>query len=266
MARDHTTQAPATAAGTQLLIGLGWARMGFEQVRREPTRWLPMSTWYLVPAVVLGQIPFAGPLLVVLLSPLLWASALLALAEPSKADPGTPKERWMTQPLHELGRAFSDAAHVYPLVLLAIVTLGLLVTVFIVEHVFGIGSLSALRNASTVSVIPSISILAGLIVAGLLHVALFMALFYAVHRVLFAKRDPLNAMEDSFGACWRHGWAIAGLALAYLVPYVAVVTAFSLSRAFGYFLLLTIGLVALPAFVIASYRSYGEVFPAKTPG
>ena len=113
---------------------------------------------------------------------------------------------------------------------------------------------------------PSASLVVGVLIAAVLQVLVSMALFYALHRVLFARRDPLTAMEDSFKACLHRVWAIAGLTAVYAVPYLLVAGAFGVSRPVGYVLLLSVGLVSLPAFVIATYRSYGEVFPPPRPG
>lgn len=254
--------AAMSSTGTQFSTGLRWARTGWEEARRDLPLWLGMSALYLLPAALLLRLPFAGPLLIVLLSPMLLAGALLTAERHKNAAAGTPVEQWLKHPFARLTAALTDTAHVYPAVLMGIVTLGLVVVVFIVEHLVGLTSLSALRSAATLGAVPALSILVGVLVAALLQVLLLMALFYAVHRTTFAGRDPLNAMGDSFRACWRHPWAITGLTGVYALPYLVIVASFSISVFLGYVLLFTVGLVCLPALVLASYASYRHIFPS----
>lgn len=260
MTQSHDAMSTETAH-LQFKAGLRWARGGWDRVRSDLPLWLGMSGLFLVPAALLIQLPFAGALIVVLLCPMLLGGALLAAAEHSNpALVGSSYQRWVKRPARELLQALADPTHVYPIVLLGIVTLGLVVTVFIVQHLFGIGSLSGLRSASTLGTASTLSLLLGALVAGLLHVALLLALFFAVHRTLFAKRDPLTAMSESLSACIKHAWAILGLACVFAVPYLVIISAFNLSVLLGYLLLFTVGLVSLPALVVASYYSYRDVF------
>lgn len=260
MARSDSAEA-MSGRGAQFSTGIRWARSGWEESRRNVPLWIGMSALYLIPAALLLRLPFAGPLLVVLLSPMLLAGALLAAEHHKNRGGGKPLEQWLKYPFEKLTSALTDGAQVYPAVLMGIVTLGLVVVVFIVEHLVGFTSLSGLRTAATLGAAPAASVLVGVLVIGLLQLSLLMALFYAVHRTTFAGRDPLTAMGESFRACWRHPWAIAGLAGVYALPYLLIVAGFRVSGFVGYLLLLTIGLACLPAFVLASYASYRQIFP-----
>lgn len=262
MTRSHGAPAAADVASSRFATGIRWARDGWDEVRLNPSLWIGMSGLYLVPASLLIRLPFAGPLLVVLLTPMLLAGVLLAAERPKRAAAPVPVDQWFKRPSEELTRALTDSARVYPAVLMGIVTLGLVVVVFIVEHLVGIGSLGSLRSAATLGGASAVSLLIGVLVAGLLQVLLLMALFYAVHRAVFAGRDPLTAMGESFNACVRHGWAITGLTGVYALPYIVIAAGFSASIVLGYLLLYTVGLVFLPAFVLASYRSYRQIFPS----
>ncbi len=264
MTRSHGAPAAAHASSSRFATGIRWARDGWDELRRNPSLWIGMSGLYLVPASLLIRLPFAGPLLVVLLTPMLLAGALLAAERPKRAALPTPLDEWLKRPSEELTRALTDPAHVYPAVLMGIVTLGLVVVVFIVEHLVGIGSWGSLRSAATFGAAPAVSLLLGMLVAGLLQVLLLMALLYAVHRAMFGGRDPLTALGESFNACVRHGWAVTVLIGAYALPYIVIAAGFSVSAILGYLLLYTVGLVFLPAFVLASYGSYRQIFPSPS--
>src|SRR5207249_4823744 len=143
--------AAAETVSAQLMHGWRWSRSGFTELRRNPPLWLGMAILYLVPAAVVARIPFAGPLIVLLVSPMLLAGALLASENIEEAAPSnaqTPTEQWLVRPGRALLGAIIDDKRVYPTVLLGIVTLGLVVLMFIVEHLFGLGSLRSVLTSS----------------------------------------------------------------------------------------------------------------------
>lgn len=253
----------AATVAAELRRGWGWGRSGWEQVRGNLPLWIGMSCLYLVPAALLARLPFAGPLLVLLLSPMLLAGVLLAAERGGvRPDKDTAYERWLARPRRALVAALVDEVHIYPAILLGIITLGLVVLLFIVEHLFGFGSFSgvfgpAARNA------PWWAIALGLVGAVILHALLAMGLLYAVHRTVLAGRDPIAAVGDSLAACTRHPAAALALVALYAIPYLAIVLAFSLSALLGYLLLFTVGVFALPIFVAASLVSYRDLFAVR---
>lgn len=258
--------AAATTVAGQLLRGVRWGRCGWDEVRRDVPRWVGMSCLYLVPAALLARLPFAGPLLVLLLSPMMAAGVLLAAerGDTARAGKGSHYERWAAGPGRALLAALVDEKRVYPAVLLGIITLGLVVLMFIVEHLFGFGSAKGLLSASARNAAPLWSIVLGLAGAAILHVLLAMGLFFAVHRTMLAGRDPMTAMSDSFTACTQQPVALLALGGLFALPYLLIALAFSVSAILGYLLLFTLGVFALPAFIAASLCSYREVFPARS--
>jgi hypothetical protein len=269
MARSQEiTAAGAESMSAQLAQGFRWGRCGWDEVRRDMPLWIGMSGLYLLPAVLIHRLPFAGTLLLLLLSPMLLAGVLLAL-DRSKASPAattTSTDRWVARPGRALFTAFTDEKRVYSAILLGMLTLGLFVLVFIIEDLFGLGSFRALLSAPSHQVTPLWSIALGLLGATVLHTLLAMSLLYAAHRTILAERDPVAGIGDSFSACARYPYAFAVLVGLFLLPYLLIVTAFSVSPVLGYLLLFTLGLAALPAFVAATVCSYREVFaaPAKS--
>lgn len=248
----------------QLLHGWRWARAGFAELRQAPPFWLGMAIVYLLPAAIVSRIPFAGPLLVLLLSPMLLAGALLASMDEKRepASTQTEIERWLYQPGRALLSALTDEKRVYPTVLLGIVTVGFVVLMFIVEHLFGLGSIRSLFAATAHHAAPLWSIALGLLGAAILHVLLLMGLLYAAHRTVLDNRDPMTAITDSFAVCMRQPFAVLALAGPFALLYLIIIVAFGISGLLGYLLLFTAGLIALPAFVAATVCSYRELYPA----
>ena len=239
--------------------GMSWVTCGWQHVQRDVPLWLCMSALYLVGATLLGHIPFAGLLLIVLLSPMVLAGALLALHHGAEA---AANAGLALRAARQLGRAFANEAHAFAAVLLGILTLGLVVIVGILEHLVGVGSLNSLLAATLQQTLPLSSLLLGVVVAGSLTVLLLMALFFAVHRTILARRDPMVAIADSFGATRRHALALIAFVSAHAIAGVIIALGFRLSPIAGYLLLYTLGLVALPVFVAGSYCGYREAFDA----
>ncbi|MFL6624778.1 MAG: hypothetical protein ACJ8J7_12440 [Sulfurifustaceae bacterium] len=262
---EGTDAAHGDAMAAQMLRAVRWVRQGWNGARRDLPFWLGMAALYLAGAALLARLPFAGPLLVLMLSPMLLAGALLAAEAETRAvsGPETAYQRWVHQPGAALFAALTDADRVYSTVLLGIIVLGLIVTTFIIEYLFGFGSLHTLFSRSLYRATSIWAILPGIAGAAILQILLAMALVYAVHRTVLAGRDPFAGIAESFTACARHPVALATFGVIFLVPYIAVMIAFRFSTALGYVLLLAIGSIALPVSVIATLASYREIFPAS---
>jgi len=99
-----------------------------------------------------------------------------------------------------------------------------------------------------------------------LYVLLAMALLYVIPLTLFGRRQPVPAVVESFRACLANPAALALFAAPFLVVNLAIMVGFALSHVLGYTLLLVLGVVSLPAFIIAlhaSYRTLFEIAPAR---
>lgn len=261
---EGTEVARGDATAAQMLRAVRWVREGWDTTRREIPFWFGVSGLYLIGAAVLARLPFAGPLLVLMFSPMLLAGVLLAAdAEPRTVSGAqTVYERWVRAPASALFAALTDADRVYSTVLLGIIVLGLIVTTFIIEYLFGLGSLHTLFSRSIYRATSIWSILPGIAGGAMLQILLAMSLVYAVHRTTLAGRDPFNGIAESFSACTRYPVALATLGGIFLLPYIAVMLAFRISTLFGYVLLLAIGLIVLPVLVVATLASHREIFPA----
>jgi hypothetical protein len=253
--------------GAQLARGFRWSREGLAELLRDAPLWIGMAILYLLPATILARVPFAGPLLVLLLSPMLLAGVVLSARDPKFTTlgvGGTTVDRWIIRPGRVLFSAFVDEKRIYPSVLLGIVTLGLVVLMFITEYLFGLGSLRSLLTASARHAAPLWSIALGLIGAAILHVLLVMGLLYTVHRTMLGGRDPMTGIGESFAACTRQPFAFLAFVGPFALLCTFIVVAFGFSGILGYLLLFSVGLIALPTFVAATICSYREIFPSPS--
>lgn len=238
-----------------------WIHCGWQLLQRTPSLWLGMAAIYLAVAALLETIPFAGHLIVALLSPMLLAGALYALPHGEDDAPGaSTHDRYLHAPARQLLQAFATEARIYPTVLMGIMVVGLVVVLAIAQYFVGTGSLTAEWAAARHGVVQTASAILRLVASSVLHAILFMALFYAVHRTVYARRDPMKAIADSFTACKQQAPPLLMLALVFLLPYIVIAGAFQAAPWLGYVAVFTVGLVALPLLVLASFCSYRDVF------
>jgi len=252
--------APIGIRNLHVQRAVGWIRCGWQRLRQAPPLWFGMAGIYLALGVVLEHIPFAGHLLFVLLSPMLLAGALYSLTQTPETVSGPAYVRHIGAAARQLMQAFATEARAYPAVLMGILVVGLVVVLAIAQHFVGTGSFAAEWAAARHGAVQTASAIVRLVASGVLYALLGMALFYAVHRMVYGRREPLAAIADSFTAARQNLRALAVLALIFLIPYIVIAAAFGVARWLGYLALFTVGLAALPTLVLASYCSYRDVF------
>lgn len=240
-----------------------WIRAGYERLRHEPARWLGMTLVYLIVALLLKRIPFLGNFVLVLLTPAMLASALIAARSAPGPTPANARE-WLRaltiEPLRELFQVFRREEHTFAIVIVCIVTLGLVVLVNIPELLITGGSVvSGLAGASMAGTMRPVTVVSIAVVA-VLYLLLSMALIYLVPLTLFGHRQSLPAVAESFGACVRHRKPLTLFIAPFLAVNLLIMVAFGLSHWLGYLLLASLGVVALPIFVIGLHGGYQTLF------
>lgn len=253
--------APRPGALAQARTWFVCARALFE---RDRFLWLGMSAIYLLATLALGHIPFVGSLVAVLISPLLLAGALLA-ARDLPAHGARPAVRWqqrLTLPLRALLQALAHEATTYPALLACVLTLGLVLIATGVEYLLTGGSLLSGLAAGQLLGAPKPGTFAAAALVATLHVLLAMALYFLMPLTVLGGQPVFGAVAASFRACVRHAAALGLFSAGFVVLAVAISVSFKLPGGvwFGYALLFTVGLVALPLFVAGLYCSYRTVF------
>lgn len=261
---------------TGLNQGLAWITQGWHLIRKQPSRWLGMAVVYLAFGFVLTRIPFMGALLLVLVTPMLLASAVWHLgrendtAPPqetgSNAAPATGwLQDWLVRPAQELISIFSQEEQVFGAVLLGIVTLGLTMVVKIIGYLFIGGSMLSGLAAGPAGAVP-LSAWLGMGVLTILHLLLTMGLFFSVPLTVLHKRQPFEAIAESFSICRGNAVPLLAMTAPFYVAYLGVAIAFNFNHWLGYLLLFGLGIGALPLFMTSVYSSYQSLFPPATHG
>jgi hypothetical protein len=245
---------------------LCWIYVGLERVWREPVRWLGMTLVYLAIALVLTRIPFLGNFVLVFLTPIMLASAMIVARNEPKPHPAWWRgvaHALTDGALRELFRVFRSEARAVTIVIVCIVTMGLFVLVNIPELLLTGGSvLSGLAGPSLATTLP-LSVLLGMVVVSALYLVLAMSLLYIVPLTVFRHHQAIPALAESFRTCVQHRKSLALFVAPFFGVYAAIVVAMSYGHWIGQLLLVTLGIVAIPVFVAALHRSYQELL--ETP-
>jgi hypothetical protein len=100
-----------------------------------------------------------------------------------------------------------------------------------------------------------------------LYLVLGMALLYIVPLTLFGNRQPVLAVAESFRSCIAHSKALTLFVAPFVLINFSIMVAFNIETWAGYLLALSLGVAALPIFVVglsASYRALFETPIART--
>lgn len=265
---------PAATARLGATRGLAWIGCGFALVIHGPGLWLGMSAIYFLIAMALLSIPFAGSFVLILITPIMLAGALVAArsggqgatetVEPVAGATGSVWQRLLQtllkRPARTLFQVLADSDRSLAMIIVCIVSLGLIILVAIPELLLTGGSMVSGLTSGHLADLLRPTMIAAMITVAILYVLLAMGLLYLVPLTLFAERLAIPAVAESFRACARNFAPLAVFIAPFFLVNLAILAAFSEARWLGYLLSFTLGLAALPAFVAGLYCSYEELF------
>ena len=247
---------------------MAWIRNGIHRVQSEPARWLGLTFIYFVVALLLKFIPFFGNYVIVLISPIPLASALMITRENTPSVTPTDALGWVRAVTIDAARdslrVFREEDHSFAIIIVCIVTLGMTMLVSLPELMFAGGSIvSGIAAADIGGGIP-ITTLIGIIVVLFLYLLLTMALFFMVPLTMLGERYAIPAIVESFETCKKHARVLATFVAPFFAINFVMMLVFSVSHAIGYLLLASVGMVALPTFVIGLNDSYRALFESSS--
>ncbi len=251
-----------------------WIKSGWFIVKQDVLFWIYVAAIYMAFALILGFIPWLGPLLLVLISPILFGSTLktthsLALIIKRKMGEGKIRKngkmkirfskRSLTKAPKALFHIFEKMDALIPLLLLSVLLLAAVASIqIIVILAVGIGT-----TTSTGMFEHGFPHAINVFLAGfLLFVSFYvvgMGMFFAVHRILFNKEMFINAIYSSYMACIKNLVPLTLLTFIFVVP-IFICTIIASYTYFGYLLLVLVSLAVIPLFITSSYLSYRKIF------
>jgi hypothetical protein len=223
--------------------GWEWIVEGFRIFRKQPLTWIVLGL--IVAIIGFGTVvPIIG-MLVILLFPTLFAGVLLAC---DTTDQGEDPE------FNQLFSAFKT--HAGPLITIGGIFLtGNIITGSIMLGIAGNEALLVILGKSTGDIeamrAAMRSLLQGIAVGLAAFLPVLMAIWFAPALIVFRNTPPIEAMKQSFTACWRNTLPLLVYGVATLVlGFIASIP-------------LMLGLIVLlPVLVCSIYASYKDIFPA----
>jgi hypothetical protein len=246
--------------------GWAWINAGWRLFQKDHALWLAMALVYLVMVIAFDQVPFIGYLLLILITPIFAAGALLVSGE-LDADPTSRRgleqnlagwkdklKRLFARALKQLFRVFHDPEKTLAVMVVATLALGAAVMIQILAQLLKVGgaALPAMA-AGSVGVKIWLPALISLILIWLLKLVLILSTLFAVYRIVAHDETPLAALENSIKTCAKNPFPLAIMAVILLLPLM-------LLAQLGYIILFVGGVLALPVLITSVYASAKEVY------
>jgi len=264
-AENITLEKPASAGGGARRA-FTWLREGYRLMHGAPRLWFGMTLLYFLMAAILRLVPFMGGLVLILISPWLLAAALVAVREPESVAGKTWLDAVLVTPLRRFALPVRDEHRLAALAIACVLVFGFALLIRIAEELFLKGGAMATGlEAGGLAPRMGVGFVAAAAVVSSAYLALLMAVFYLVPLVMFHGRAPMEAMIESFQACWRNAGAWLLLVGMFFVPYALIVFAYAWIPWTGVMLTLTLGFLLLPLFVATSFASFEALFGAAGP-
>jgi len=249
-----TSNDPQAAAGSQaehshdpgrkVAAGRGWDWIveGFALFRKQPGMWILTVVLLGVISIVVGTVPFLGPLANALLFPIFVGGLMLACKDLDKGG---------TLELSRLFAGFKQKTG--DLVLVGAFNLvgWVIITIAVLAVVGGGVFMGIMRGGMPGAGISIASVLIALLLIAGLSLPLYMATWFAPALIVLHGLAPVAALKASFYACLRNWIPFLVYGVVLLVAcLIAAIPAF-----LGF-------LVLIPVLVASVYTSYRDIFCA----
>ncbi len=223
--------------------GWGWIASAFALFMKWPLMWVLLFIVYFVCNVALSMIPLLGGIATMLLFPVFGAGFMQACRSAEDGEEISVAQLFSGFKSHTNDLMLVGLFACLPLV---IVLAGLLVA-------GGAGIFGALFGGGTQALLAlGVTFLLVLLLALVVSVPVYMALWFAAPLVMFDGLKPAAALKASFSASLKNWAAFTLYGLILIVLFVAAAIPFLLGL-----------LVMVPVAMISCYTAYREIFFSK---
>ena len=233
-----------------LNAGIAWLRHGWALSERARGVWLALAAIYLAILALLNVVPFLGPLVVTLLTPLFIAGAMETARESGTQDAGA----YLRRAWRFLTRVLGDADRTVSIMVVSTLLLGADVVIRILAQLLHInGAAVPAYLAGSVSASIGIPALLNVALVWLLRFALMVWAPCAVYLIVLRNDPPLRAMEMAAKGVARNALAFAPVAVALLLPLI-------IASHFHILYAGVVGRLVLPVFMGTAYTACREMY------
>ena len=252
------------AVAKHLRIGRRWIVIGWQLFRRNP--WLLGGMGFTIAALIsaLKLVPLLGNLVIALLTPILLASAYLAIDGVYKqkmALPASLRLPALKQSPRHLVDVFHDESRIFPTAVTCIYTMaGALLINLMVGLVTGDAWVA---NWSGLDWLSLLIVLAVALLAFVLYAVLAASLIYALPLTFLLDEPLVPSVLRSLKASRHFAMALLVLMSLFLAPFLLSVAVSHFSLWGGYLVWLIAGSVVLPVVAAGLYGSYHDIFTSQ---
>jgi len=252
------------AVAKHLRIGRRWIVIGWQLFRRNPWLLGGMGFTTALLVSVLGLVPLFGNLVVALLTPILLASAYLAIDRIYKlkmALPALLRIPALKQSPRHLLDVFREESRIFPTAVTCVYSTAGALLINLVVHLLAGDAWVA--NWSGLDWLSLLIVLAVALLALALYLVLAASLIYALPLTFLLDEPLIPSVLRSLKASRHFALALLVLTSLFLAPFLlsAVVSHFSLWA--GYLVWLICGTVVLPVVAAGLYGSYHDIFASQ---
>lgn len=223
--------------------GWSWFGCGWRIFTQKPLLHVGFALLMFAAGLVFALIPIIGSVIFAVISPVLMAAWYRVFREQENGNPVG---------VEDIFAVFGDAGKRSPLLQVGVFILVSQLAIALLSIALVGGTMAMGMDGFSGDVVPSAIGVGGVIALVVLLIAatlVFMALYFAVPRIMFADKRATDALTESYRACKRNIGALTVFGLIYLVLALVAVIPFGL----GF-------VVLVPVSVAASYCAYKAVF------
>lgn len=230
-----------------------WPACGWRFFKKRPVVWVITSLTYMLIATSLGMVPIVGSVLVMLLSPFIFASSLNWLANPElqTSKHSLPKNLQQT-----LTGAIQVQENIIPLLMLGVFLAVCSVVIGIIGHLIAGPLFPELAVVPSLAGPQVVNILLAKLAVLAMQFFVGMWVFYAIPLIILEDVMLPTAVMKSFRGILTNLLGILALFFATLVPLIIWSFFYLTSNLIGFVGFVLIGTAILSVFINSAYCGY----------
>lgn len=234
-----------------------WPGCGWRLFKKQPVLWVATALCFMLVAMTIGMVPVVGSLLVMFVSPIVFASSMLWLASPDMQKKRKSKIKTFFSHLQRtLYGAMTIKENIAPLLILGTFLAVSSVIIQIIGHLVAGSMFPALAHIPDLSPALVVRVLSAKLVVLVLQYFIGMWVFYAIPIIILDDVILPTAVLKSFRGILVNSLGIIGLYFATLAPLILWSFFFSTSNITGFIGFLVIGTGLLSVFINSAYCGY----------
>ena len=236
-----------------------WPSCGWRFFRKHPLLWLVTALCFMLVAMTIGMIPIIGEVLVMFVSPIVLASALLWLASPDKQKPRKQKSKvmkFLSRLENTLLGAMKVQENIVPLLIIGAFLAVSTIVIQIIGHLIAGPMFPSLAAVTDLSLALATRVVLAKFVVLSLYYFIGMWVLYAIPMIILDDIMLPTAVMKSFRGILANSPGLFALYLTTLTPLIIWNFLFSASNLIGFAGFLLIGTALLAVVVNSLYCGY----------